>query len=488
MCNVEQMKKYWKSITVACSCLLMAGCGLYKPYERPDAIARQMDSADELMTAGLPQGNATGRTSDDAPAAAVCWRDVFTDPALQALVDTALKYNTDLRISELRMHEAEEALRTARLSLLPSLNVSAEGSTADFASFATSLGGKVSWQVDAFAGLTNTTRKAKAALMESQDYEKAVRTQLIAEVVGLWYSLALLREQRAVTAETAALWSETIGKTSAMKEAGLVTDAALAQYEGTYWQTVSSVADYDYNITLAENNLRSLLCAQGMDFDLTPSASASLALKGEGMNADGEAGSYIPAFSFSDEVDGAVLARRPDVRMAEDKLIQAYYGTAIARASLYPSLTLTGNAATDFSPIDIASQVAAAVAQPVFNAGANRARVKVAKLQQEEALLNFQQTLCDAALEINNSLWQLSTARTKADNLAQQVASLERAAESTGYLMQYGTSGTTYLDVLTARRSLLSARLAQLSNRYTELSATIALYKACGGDDDLIDN
>ena len=96
--------------------------------------------------------------------------------------------------------------------------------------------------------------------------------------------------------------------------------------------------------------------------------------------------------------------------------------------------------------------------------------------------MNFKQTLCDAALELDDVYGKLRTATEKSHSLAQQVVSLERAAQSTNYLMEYGTAGTTYLDVLTARRSLLSAQLAELSNRYDELSAIISLYKAWGGD------
>lgn len=448
-------KRYQTTLATAAFSLLLCGCGLYKPYMRPAAIASQLEETDTTT---------------------LRWREVFSNPALQTLIDSVLVHNTDLRVSQLRIGEAEEQLRTARLSLLPSVNLSADASTADFSTFATSLAGRAQWQIDVFAGLTNATRKAKAALMESEDYSRAVRTQLVADVAGLWYSLALLRQQREVTAENVALWAETIDKTTAMKEAGMVTDAALAQYEATYWQAKSSLTDYDYNIKLVENSLGRLLGdSQSLD-DYGTLLAQSTALGGEQQEFGSE------SLAAMKQLDLSKMAHRPDVRMAEEQLMQAYYGTAIARASLYPSLTLSGNGLTDLNFNSVATQVAASVAQPVFNSGANRARLRVAQLQQEEALMNFKQTLCDAALELDDVYGKLRTATEKSHSLAQQVVSLERAAQSTNYLMEYGTAGTTYLDVLTARRSLLSAQLAELSNHYDELSAIISLYKAWGGD------
>ena len=298
----------------------------------------------------------------------------------------------------------------------------------------------------------------------------------------------LLREQRAVTAESSALWEQTIEKTRAMKEAGMVTDAALAQYEATYWSTVASLADYDKNLRMTENSLRSLLLLSPLSADgeetIIPSATFGTTEAEAPVDVARALHGTTMTLLLSDDQYGvqlAQLAARPDVRMAEEQLMQAYYDVAIARASLYPSVTLTGNART-LSFESIATQLAGALSMPLFNAGSNRAKVTIAKAKREEARGHFEQTLCDAALEVDDVVNKLGTAQAKSESLAAQVTSLERAVESTGYLMEYGTSNTTYLDVLTARRSLLSAQLSQLSNRYDELASLIALYQALGGE------
>ena len=117
--------------------------------------------------------------------------------------------------------------------------------------------------------------------------------------------------------------------------------------------------------------------------------------------------------------------------------------------------------------------------QPIFQKGANIARLKVAKAQQEEARLGFQQTLLNAGSEVNEALVQYQTATEKTDYYARQVESLGRALESTSLLMTHGN--TTYLEVLTAQQSLLNAQLTQVANRFAQIQGLINLYHALGG-------
>ena len=117
--------------------------------------------------------------------------------------------------------------------------------------------------------------------------------------------------------------------------------------------------------------------------------------------------------------------------------------------------------------------------QPIFQKGTNIARLKVAKAQQEEARLGFQQTLLNAGSEVNEALVQYQTATEKTDYYSRQVESLGRALESTSLLMTHGN--TTYLEVLTAQQSLLNAQLTQVANRFAQIQGLINLYHALGG-------
>ena len=166
--------------------------------------------------------------------------------------------------------------------------------------------------------------------------------------------------------------------------------------------------------------------------------------------------------------------------------MQAFYATAEARAALYPSLTLSGSAgwtnsagAVVTNPGKLLLSAAGSLLQPIFNAGQNRARVKIAKAQQEEARLAFQQSLLNAGAEVNNALTQVQTARAKTDSRSEQLRSLERAVESTQLLMRH--SSTTYLEVLAAQQALLSAQLSAIADRLSELQGVVSLYHALGG-------
>ncbi len=181
-----------------------------------------------------------------------------------------------------------------------------------------------------------------------------------------------------------------------------------------------------------------------------------------------------------------MLSNRPDVRSAEYALAQAFYGTASARSNFYPSLRLSGSAGWTNSagsyivnPGKLLLSAVGSLTQPLFNKGANIAQLKIAKAQQEEAKLTFQQTVLNAGKEVNDALTQAQTAKGKIDLRTHQIESLEDAVRSTQLLMTHGN--TTYLEVLTAQQTLLSAQLSQVTDRFDELQATVNLYQALGG-------
>lgn len=451
-----------KKILILCAAVAFTSCGIYKPYTRP-----------EVTTDGL-YGDA--ETADTTTIGNVAWQDMFTDPQLQALVEQALANNTDLQSAHWRVKEAEATLKSARLAYLPSFNFAPQGAISSFDNQNTTKTYNIpvmaSWEVDIFNRLTNSKRKAKALYAQSQEYEQAVKTQLIAGVANLYYTLLMLDSQYEITEQTAERWSEGVRMMQAMKEAGMTTEAGVAQYEATYMSIEASLRDLKYQIREVENGFCSLLAIGPQTIERG---------KLDEQQVPDELTVGIPL---------QMLTNRPDVRSAEYALMQAYYATSEARSALYPSITLSGtlgwtNSAGSMviNPGKLLLNAAASLVQPIFNAGANRARVKIAKAQQEETKLSFQQTLLNAGAEVNNSLAQVQTARNKFEYREKQVTALERAVESTELLMRHGS--TTYLEVLTAQQTLLSARLSQVSDRFDEIQGVVNLYQALGGGRDL---
>ena len=450
-----------KKILIVCLAAAMTSCGIYKNYQRPDVV-----------TDGL---YGTAETADSTTLGDISWQEMFTDPQLQALIDLALTNNTDLQSAQWRVKEAEATLKSARLAYLPSFNFAPQGTISSFdngaASKTYSIPVTASWQIDIFGGLTNAKRKAKALYLQSREYQQAVRTQLIASVANLYYTLLMLDSQYEVTKETAAKWEESVRTMREMKAAGMTNEAGVAQYEGSYYGIVASLNDIEYSIRETENSLCSVLGEVPHEI------------------VRGRLDEQQLPDNLAVGVPVQMLSNRPDIRQAEYSLMQSFYATNAARSALYPSITLSGsagwtnNAGVITNPGKLLLSAAGSLLQPIFNANANRANLKIAKSQQEESKLAFQQALLNAGAEVNNALTQCQTARAKTDLRIKQIEAMERAVESTELLMQH--SSTTYLEVLTAQQSLLSAQLSQIADQFDEIQGVVNLYQALGGGRDL---
>lgn len=439
----------------------LGACSVYKSYERPD-----MPVVDSLYR------QAVATSADTTSIASLSWRELFTDPKLQALIETGLQNNTDLNIARLKVTEAEATLMTSRLAYLPSISFEPSGTLRSVDGNAMTksydIAASASWEVDIFGKLTNAKRGAKAALEQSEAYRQAVQTQLIATIANSYYSLLMLDAQLDISERTAANWGENVRAMKALKAAGDATELAVAQSEASKLSVDASIASLRQQIDQMENTLTALLGIAPQKIDRTT----------------------IGEQRFPTELAAGVplqlLQRRPDVRQSEAALAQAFYATNAARAAFYPSITLSGSAgwtnaagAAITNPGQWLFTAVGSLVQPLFNRGKNIANLRIAKAQQEEALLSFRQSLLDAGTDVNNALIQWQTARQRQQIDQQQILSLESTVRSSELLMQY--SSQNYLEVLTARQTLLQAELTAVSDRFDEIQGVINLYHALGG-------
>ena len=444
--------------------LLTSSCGIYNQYKPTEEVAPDLFGENVAVTDTLSLGN-------------VDWREMFTDPILQRHIDSALVRNTDLQTAYLRVQEAEASLMSARLAYIPSFSLSPQatlgtGGDLQNATMTYSLPLTASWEIDIFGKLTNQKRAAKAAYYQSQEYAQAIRTQIIASVANTYYTLLMLDAQYAITQETEKTWRESVEATRALKEAGYMNEAALAQTEATYYSIYTSMLDLKEQINQAENAMSLLL------FE-TPQAIERGSLYDQNFTEE-----------FSVGIPLQMLSNRPDVRSAEQALAQAFYMTNAARSAFYPSITLSGSigwtnsiAGAIVNPMQAIASAVGSITEPLFNRRMNVAQLRIAKAQQEEARLAFQQTLLNAGSEVNDALMQYQTAHQKAEYYVKQIDALSIAAESTRLLMEHGS--TNYLEVLTAQQSLLTAQLTQVANRFSEIQSLISLYQALGGGSEM---
>lgn len=447
-------------IILAVVALTFSSCGIYNKYKPADTVPGNLFGADVAATDTLHNIATLG------------WREIFTDPLLQELIDQGLQNNTDLQAAHWRVKEAQASLKSARLAYLPSFALSPQGTVGSFdkgkAVQTYSLPVTAAWEIDIFGKLTNAKRRAKALYAQSKEYELAVKTQLIANMANAYYTLLMLDSQLAISRETEVKWKESVRVMQALKDAGMGNEAGLAQTEATYYSICTGVLDLKEQINQVENSL----CLMLGD---TPQTIRRGRLEGQSIPVDLSVG--IPL---------QLLSNRPDVKSAELALAQAFYTTNEARSAFYPSITLSGSAGWTneaagaiLNPSKLLLSALGSLTQPLFNRGQNVARLKIAKAQQEEAKLAFTQMLLNAGAEVNNALKQNQTARDKAGLYDRQIASLETAVTSTQLLMKHGSS--TYLEVLTAEQTFLTAQLTQVSNRFQEIQGVINLYQALGG-------
>lgn len=449
------------TIIVLLAATLVSSCGIYTNYHRPQSIL--VDS----LYRDIPVD-----ADDTLSIADLSWRELFTDTCLVHWIDCGLQQNTDLRTARLRTEEAMATLLASKLAFLPSVSLEPSGSLSSFdgskASGTYSLGASAEWEIDAFGSLRNAKRGSQAALEAQRAYGQAVQSQLIATIADSYYSLLALDKKLAITRETVVKWRENVRVMQALKRAGEQNEAAVAQSEASLLEAEASVLSLQKQIHELENSFSTLIGIAPQDIrrgDLFD------------MNFSAELSAGVPA---------QLLSRRPDVRQAEWQLAEAFYATNKARSAFYPRITLSGSAGwtnssggTIVNPGGWLMSAVGSIVQPLLNYGTNVADLRIAKAQQEEAVLAFSQELLDAGAEVNNALTQWQTARASLELDRRRVEKLESAVYSTQKLMQHGT--TNYLEVLTAQQTLLQAQLVEVSDKYDEIQGVINFYHALGG-------
>ena len=427
---------------------LLTSCSIYKKYSRPE----------DISTKNL-YGNI--EKADTTTMADISWREFFTDKYLQGYIEQGLKNNIDIKLAAERVSQAELALQSAKLAFIPSFSFEPQIGAGTNSSFAYTLPIKASWEIDILAQNINAKRRAEATLEYNRLYRRSVQTALVSAIANNYYTLLMLDAQLRISRATSASWKDNVRTMKAMKEAGMTNEASISRTEANSCSIDASLHDLEYSLVKAQNSFALLLGVTPQEFP-----------RGELNGVDFKQELFIG-------VPAQLLSRRPDVQQAEYNLRIAYHNTNIAHANLYPSLTITGEGAFKGSPATWLLSFVGKLVQPIFNAGANRANYKIAQSQQREALLEFEHKLLEAGSEVNTALAQCRSARSKTNLRIRQIETLESSVYSTRQLMSH--SEATYLEVLTAQQSLLSARLQQVSDRFEGIQGVINLYRALGG-------
>ena len=459
-------------ILMAIHLSLFTSCKTYSSYQ-PQQVA-----TDSLVRSDITAIDTTGNVVLKR------WRDVFTDPKLVVLIEEGLQGNSDLRIAHLQIDAAKAELRQAKGSLFPSLEMKAEGETKRIYSNEKSddnedeniigkddtfgIGPELSWEIDIFGKMRNARKAAVATVEEKQAYAQAVQVELIATIATGYYRLAMLDAQMADTRAILQSWDESIRAQKALMAVGEATSDEVAQAEASRLEAETTLEDLQKQMLQAEHALCTVLGRKSGHVERHNFLTSVAQLK-----------------SFS-SIPVQALAVRPDVRQAEAALKGAFYLTNEARAAFYPSLNIGGqvgwshNADNDVSLSGLLTRAFGSLTMPIFAQGRLKAELRKAKAEQEEARINFQQTVIKASQEVNDILANQQFARKAVSQNEQRIERLSHVLQVTETRMKY-ESEVNFLQVLMARQSLLEARLSLIENRYQLVDAYIQLYRALGG-------
>lgn len=438
-----------------------SSCSIYRNYERPEDLP--VDSLYRVDTASMEDSVSLGDIS---------WEDLFTDPKLQDLIRLGLENNTDMQVAYLRVEQAEAQLTASKLSFLPSLNFNPSGTVSSIdgakATKTYELPVQASWEIDLFGNLRNAKKNTQATLLQNEAYAQAVRSELIASIANHYYSLLMLDEQVRISGVTLDTWRDQVRTIEARYKVGEENENAVTQARAGLYDVEVTYNTLVQQQREVENSLCTMLGMTSRTIDRT-----SLEIQSMPENV-------------STGVPLRLLSQRPDVVQAEMSLAAAYYSTNQARSAFYPNLTLSGSAGWTNSLGQVVTNpggwilsAVASLAQPIFNRGKLISNLKVSKAEEEIARLNYKQALLAAGQEVNDALFAIEIAAKNLDSHQKQCEELKRSLQVSDAL--YKTGNATYLELITARQSLLNAELNLVSDRFTRLQSVINLYNALGG-------
>ena len=451
-------KAVWLVLTAV---LALASCRITQNYQRAAGLA----------------GNSLYRdvtTTDSTSIADIPWKDMFTDPLLQNLIQEGIQNNLDLKIAVARIKQAQANLRQTNAAFFPTLqgianNTDQSSNNAKSTAKVYQLYGSASWEADIWGRLRSSRRAALAALLQSDAYRRAVQTQLVSDLASNYYALMAYDAQLQVTLRTVENRKQDVETMKVLKESDVVTGAAVVQSEANRYSAEVTLPDLRLNIRETENTISVLL-------GRNPGSISRDSLYEQQVRTDLQTG--IPS---------QLLSNRPDVLQAEYQVRYYFELTNAARAYFYPALTITaqgglsnGSLSQLFSASSIFGNIFGGLTQPIFNQGINRQRLNITLAQQEEYVATFKRTLLTAGQEVSNALYNYQAATEKIQIRAQQIGYLEKSVEFTKELLKY-TANTNFTDVLTSEQNLLAAQLNGVNDKVQQLQAVVELYRSLGG-------
>jgi multidrug efflux system outer membrane protein len=460
------MRRYVAILFVLILCI---GCAVGPNYKRPAVTVPETYRG---LTAEEAAKAETASLGDQK------WWEVFQDEQLQDLIRTALQQNYDVRIAAVRILEAQAQLGITRSNQFPSASAEADitsqrvAKSPAFPEFEETSGQvtlSASWELDFWGKYRRATEAARASLLASEWGHRAVITTLVSDMASAYFQLRALDLQLEISRETLASRRDSLRLTQLLADHGSTSMLDVRQAEQLVFTAAAEIPTLEQQIEQEENFISTLL---GENPGLVP--------RGRKLTDQPHSPS-VPA-----GLPSALLERRPDIREAEQQLIAANAQIGVAKAAYFPDISLTGTGGFR-SPalLKLFSGPAGlwtfgpSLTQPIFTAGRLRSNVRLAEVQQQEAVLFYQQRIQGAFRDVSDALIayrKTQEFRTQEQLLAQSAQDAARLSD-----MRYRGGVTSYLEVLTNETNYFTAELGLAQAQFNELQALVQLYRALGG-------
>jgi multidrug efflux system outer membrane protein len=457
------------ALTVA-AIALMTGCSLMPSYERPSApVASQWPATARV--------NAVDGTTSAESSAMVSWQDYFSDPSLRQLIDTALASNRDLRVALLNIDQARAQLGVRRADLIPTLNAAAAGSRTPSSNGAInsaySAGLTVTaYELDFFGRVASLREQALAQLLASAEAAQTVQISLIATVAQTWLNLLADEELLALSRQALDSRAESLRLVDLKVEHGAASDFERRNAQTLLESARVTLAQQMRQRALDENALALLI---GQPVNATQRAQWTPNKMGQLVFAE------LPAGLPSD-----LLARRPDLRQAEQSLVASNANIGAARAAFFPRISLTAGAGSASSALSGLFKdgswgwtLAPQLVLPIFDAGRNQANLDAARTGREIAVAQYEKAIQSAFREVADGLASRATLVEQLQAQQALLAAETARSQLTQLRLQHGVANQ--LDWLDAQRALFSAQQTLVQTRLASLQNQIALFKTLGG-------
>jgi len=453
--------------------IFISSCRVGKEYQRPDLE--------------LPKQFTSVSFSDTSSIADIAWKNFFTNPDLQKLINEGITYNHDLLMAMKRIEISQQQLKQANLLQLPEVNLQFTGQVSrpsdnslNGLSIKSFLGKSyvenyqaivnLSWEADIWGKLRNQKESVLAEYLQTYEASKAVQTQLVANIAQGFFNLLMLDRQLEIAKGNLALSDTFFRATQLLRDAGLTNTLAVEQAAAQQQSTALLIPQLEQDVAIQENAL------QVLTGHLPGAISRSVLLK-----------DFTIADNLSAGLPIAMVSRRPDVRSNEMALMAANAQAGIAQANMYPALNLTAGAGLEsfkasnwFNvPNSLFGLAAGTIAQPIFQRRQLKTRYEVAKLQREEAVIRFRQSVLQATSEVSNAMIQIDKLKQQRNIATAQTDTLQHAVVNAQLLFRADLAN--YLEVITAQGNLLQAELNLASVQRQQLGAMVELYRALGG-------